>query len=74
MSQSIGKINGHTLADTKAREKINSLDSQIKDIANDIVTENTGFKATTLKGILQEIYNVLSKSSMADGAFIVIYF
>lgn len=66
MSQSIGKISGYTLADTKAREKINSLDSQIKDIANDIVTENTGFKATTLKGILQEIYNVLSNNGLLD--------
>ena len=66
MSQSIGKISGYTLADTKAREKINSLDSQIKDIANDIVTENTGFKATTLKGILQEIYNALSNNGLLD--------
>ena len=47
-------------------KKIANNSSQIKDIANNIVMENTGFKATTLKGILQEIYNALSNNGLLD--------
>nr|DAM96649.1 MAG TPA: CotH kinase protein [Caudoviricetes sp.] len=49
--------------DSKAREDIETLNSQFKDIAN---LEGIGFTSTNLKGILQEIYNVLSNNNLID--------
>lgn len=42
---------------------INEVNSQYKDIAN---LEGIGFTSTNLKGILQEIYNVLSNNNLID--------
>lgn len=42
---------------------INEVNSQFKDIAN---LEGIGFTSTNLKGILQEIYNVLSNNNLID--------
>lgn len=49
--------------DSKAREDIETLNTQYKDIAN---LKETGFTSTNLKGILQEIYNVLSNNNLID--------
>lgn len=43
--------------------KFNEISSQFKDIAN---LEGIGFTSTNLKGILQEIYNVLSNNNLMD--------
>lgn len=59
----IKSINKRAIHDTKAREDIEKLSSQYKDIAN---LEGIGFTSTNLKGILQEIYNVLSNNNLID--------
>lgn len=46
-----------------ATTKFNEIDTQFKDIAN---LEGIGFTSTNLKGILQEIYNVLSNNNLID--------
>lgn len=46
--------------ETYSRKEI---DAQFKDIAN---LKETGFTSTNLKGILQEIYNVLSNNNLID--------
>ena len=65
------KFNGGTSIDdtTTATNKTwssSKISSQIKDIANNTIIENTGFISTTLKDILQEIYNALSNNSLLD--------
>lgn len=57
---------GNYFTSTNVEGALQEAGSQIKDIANNIVVENTGFKATTLKGILQEIYNALSNNGLLD--------
>ena len=42
---------------------VNEVNAQYKDIAN---LEDTGFTSKNLKGILQEIYNVLSNNNLMD--------
>ena len=47
----------------RMEEGISDVSSQCKDIAN---LEGIGFTSTNLKGILQEIYNVLSNNNLID--------
>ena len=63
MAKEVNQIEEFNLHDTKAREEIKKLSSQYKDIAN---LEGIGFTSTNLKGILQEIYNVLSNNNLID--------
>ena len=57
---------GNYFTSTNVEGALQEAGSQIKDIANNIVIGNTGFKATTLNGILQEIYNALSNNGLLD--------
>ena len=48
------------------KEEILEYDSQIQSISEKMTVGNTGFKSTTLQGILQEIYSALSTNNLIN--------
>lgn len=59
---------GDPITDAALNKMEAGIDGVNKKIAsaNNIIIEDTGFKATTLNGILQEIYNTLSNNGLLD--------
>lgn len=55
-----------TYSSNKIESIKENLSSQISAITSNIVIGDTGFKSTTLNGILQEIYNALSNNGLLD--------